>query len=70
MTLAPDPDPPPLEPARPDDYECCGNGCEPCIFDLHAQAHQRWQREMRAWRDRRQAGAGDLGLTPPAPPPA
>ena len=48
-------DPPPLEPTRPEDYECCGNGCEPCVFDLHAQAVDRWRIEMKAWRAR-QAG--------------
>jgi hypothetical protein len=45
-------DPAPLEPPRPEDYECCGNGCEPCVFDLHAQAVDRWRSEMKAWRER------------------
>jgi hypothetical protein len=48
-------DPPPLEPTRPEDYECCGNGCEPCVFDLHAQAVDRWRGEMKAWRARQAA---------------
>ena len=50
-------DHPPLEPPRPEDYECCGNGCEPCIFDLHAQAVDRWRSEMKAWRERQAARA-------------
>jgi hypothetical protein len=50
-------DPPPLEPTRPEDYECCGNGCEPCVFDLHAQAVDRWRGEMNAWRARQAARA-------------
>jgi hypothetical protein len=50
-------DPPPLEPPRPEDYECCGNGCEPCVFDLHAQAVDRWRGEMKAWRARQAASA-------------
>ncbi len=64
-------DPAPLEPPRPEDYECCGNGCEPCIFDLHAQAVDRWRAEMKAWRER-QAGrlaevpAGAAGVPVPA----
>lgn len=53
---ADDPDGPPPEPPRPDDLDCCGNGCDPCIFDLHAQALQRWRGEMKAWRERRNPG--------------
>ena len=41
-------DPPPLEPTRPEDYECCGNGCEPCVFDLHAQAVDRIRQSILA----------------------
>jgi hypothetical protein len=53
-------DPVPLEPARPEDYECCGNGCEPCVFDLHAQAVELWRADMKAWRERQAARAGAL----------
>jgi hypothetical protein len=55
--VSPTADLPPPEPPRPEDYECCGNGCEPCIFDLHAQAQQRWRQEMKAWRERQAARA-------------
>lgn len=58
-------DPAPLEPPRPEDYECCGNGCEPCVFDLHAQAVELWRTEMKAWRERQAARAA-----PPAERPA
>ena len=57
-------DPAPLEPPRPEDYECCGNGCEPCVFDLHAQAVELWRADMKAWRERQAA------RTPPALGPA
>jgi hypothetical protein len=63
-------DPPPLEPSRPEDYECCGNGCEPCVFDLHAQAVDRWRREMKAWRERQSARAQPPAAEQPAPLPA
>jgi hypothetical protein len=60
-------DPPPLEPSRPEDYECCGNGCEPCVFDLHAQAVDRWRSDMKAWRARQAARAeAPPGDVPPA----
>ena len=67
-------DPPPLEPPRPEDYECCGNGCEPCVFDLHAQAVDRWRGEMKAWRARQAARAeaapADAAAPAEAPPAA
>ena len=65
-------DPPPLEPPRPEDYECCGNGCEPCVFDLHAQAVDRWRSEMKAWRARQaaRAEAPPSETTPADAPPA
>lgn len=66
-------DPAPLEPPRPEDYECCGNGCEPCVFDLHAQAVELWRADMKAWRERqaaRQAPPAERPAEPPADPPA
>lgn len=72
MTAAPaDPsDPAPLEPPRPEDYECCGNGCEPCVFDLHAQAVERWRAEMKAWRERQAARPVECAAEAPAAPAA
>jgi hypothetical protein len=71
MTAAPaDPrDPAPLEPPRPEDYECCGNGCEPCVFDLHAQAVERWRTEMKAWRERQAARPAAHAAEPQAAEP-
>ena len=34
-------DPPPTPPVEPDPGDCCGNGCDPCIFDLHDLARSR-----------------------------
>ncbi|PTT89232.1 hypothetical protein DBR42_08260 [Pelomonas sp. HMWF004] len=42
------PEPPPL----PDLDACCGNGCDPCIFDLHDLAMDEYRRALRAWRER------------------
>ncbi|CAN7361818.1 hypothetical protein LJR225_002193 [Phenylobacterium sp. LjRoot225] len=41
----PDRLPPP--PARPDDRECCGRGCCPCIFDYYEKALQRWRDKIQ-----------------------
>ena len=59
-------DPAPLEPPRPEDYECCGNGCEPCVFDLHAQAVERWRAEMKAGRERQAARSVEHVAAPQA----
>ncbi|MFJ1256330.1 oxidoreductase-like domain-containing protein [Cupriavidus sp. CuC1] len=41
--------PRPVAPPTPDINDCCGNGCEPCIFDLHAEAMERYRAELKAW---------------------
>jgi hypothetical protein len=47
-----DPDPMPQPPPQPDLDACCGNGCDPCIFDLHDLAMDEYRRALRAWRER------------------
>lgn len=42
----------PLPPPPPDLDACCGNGCSPCIFDLHDLAMDEYRRALRAWRER------------------
>ncbi|MCU7371842.1 oxidoreductase-like domain-containing protein [Paucibacter sp. O1-1] len=51
---ATDPDPMPQPPVPPDLDACCGNGCEPCIFDLHDLAMDQYRQAMRAWRARQE----------------
>ncbi|MDR3428106.1 oxidoreductase-like domain-containing protein [Silvimonas sp.] len=45
-------DPPPQPPYEPALEECCGNGCDPCIFDTYAQALQNYRTELKAWQSR------------------
>jgi hypothetical protein len=63
----PDDDPPPKEPVRPDDEACCGNGCDPCVFDFYEQEREQYFAEMRAWRTRREAVAPPAQDPPAAP---
>jgi hypothetical protein len=51
-------DPRPVEPAPPDDDACCGNGCEPCIYDLYNAERERYFAALRAW-EARQSKRGD-----------
>jgi hypothetical protein len=53
-----DPDPMPQAPEAPELDACCGNGCEPCIFDLHDMAMDRYRQELRAWKARHPEAAG------------
>jgi hypothetical protein len=55
--LPADPDPPPPEPEAPGEGACCGNGCDPCVWDFYEEERARWLEAMRAWRARR--GASD-----------
>lgn len=63
LTVAPPPDasapvppeagdPMPLPPMQPDIDACCGNGCDPCIFDLHDLAMDDYRQALRAWKTR------------------
>jgi len=57
MSSATDPqtDPMPLPPEPPDINDCCGNGCDPCIFDRHDMAMDDYRQALRAWQARQQA---------------
>jgi len=44
--------PKPVPPEAPDDSECCRSGCTPCVFDLHAEAMERYRAELKAWEEK------------------
>ncbi|MCV2351240.1 oxidoreductase-like domain-containing protein [Paucibacter sp. Y2R2-4] len=50
-------DPKPKPPHQPNLDACCGNGCDPCIFDLHDLAMDQYRQELRAWRARQSGGS-------------
>lgn len=51
----PDNDPEPQLPVEPDFEACCGNGCEPCIYDLYDMEQDRYRKALRAWKERQAA---------------
>jgi hypothetical protein len=52
-------DPRPVPPERPLPADCCGGGCDPCVFDLYAEALEAYEAALAAWRARH-SGDGDL----------
>ncbi|MGH8616695.1 MAG: oxidoreductase-like domain-containing protein [Burkholderiales bacterium] len=51
MTLPAD-DPPPEPPRAPYPHECCDSGCEPCVYDLYAEALRQYEENLAAWQQR------------------
>jgi hypothetical protein len=45
-------DPMPVPPQQPELEACCGDGCNPCIFDLYDLAMDDYRQAWHAWRAR------------------
>jgi hypothetical protein len=39
----------PTPPREPSAEECCGKGCMPCVFDVYADALERYKAQLEAW---------------------
>jgi len=53
-------DPKPEPPREPEPWECCGNGCKPCVFDRYWDAVERYERALEAWQTRQTAKKSTL----------
>ena len=49
---SPEPSPPPLPPQPPVEGECCGRGCEYCVWVYYDQALRRYEAALARWRER------------------
>jgi cytochrome-b5 reductase len=47
---ASDPHRMPRPPREPDPTDCCGSGCDPCIFELYQERLERWRERCQALR--------------------
>jgi len=45
-------DPPPTPPEPPLASDCCGGGCNRCVYDLHDEAMDRYRQELARWQAR------------------
>src|SRR5690349_19002406 len=50
-----DDDPRPVAPSPPEPGECCGKGCDPCVFDRYGDALDRYRVALKAWEARERA---------------
>ena len=48
---SPEPSPPPLPPQPPVEGECCGRGCEYCVWVYYDQALRRYEAALAQWRE-------------------
>ncbi|TAK85223.1 MAG: hypothetical protein EPO09_20415 [Aquabacterium sp.] len=51
----------PQPPEAPDINDCCGNGCDPCIFDRHDMAMDAYRQALRAWHARQSSPEPQAG---------
>jgi hypothetical protein len=45
-------DPQPVPPEVPLASDCCGGGCDRCVYDLHDEALARYRSELAQWQAR------------------
>ncbi|HJV07973.1 MAG TPA: oxidoreductase-like domain-containing protein [Chromobacteriaceae bacterium] len=50
-------DPMPEAPQPPADDECCGSGCEPCVWDRYTAELAEYRVKLAAWQLRQAAQA-------------
>lgn len=51
-TPVPADDPRPEPPREPESYECCGSGCQPCVYDVYWERVATYEQELEAWQAR------------------
>lgn len=47
-----DVDPMPDPPREPALEECCGSGCDPCVFDRYDLERHAYREALKAWKAR------------------
>ncbi|MGE5526673.1 MAG: oxidoreductase-like domain-containing protein [Rhodospirillaceae bacterium] len=49
---------PPVPPVEPEPWQCCGSGCDPCVYDTYWQQLERYEQELERWRERAAGRSG------------
>lgn len=42
--------PPPVPPVEPEPWQCCGSGCDPCVYDRYWEDLDRYEAALERWR--------------------
>lgn len=50
------------KPVKPDEADCCGSGCNPCIFDVYEEQLKKW--EMKQYSNQGSAALNDIKFSP------
>lgn len=50
--MSSDYDPKPERPPEPEPWECCGSGCDPCVYDRYWEALTNYEAALRSWEAR------------------
>lgn len=50
-------DVPPQPPREPEAWECCQNGCDPCVYDRYWEAVTCYEQKLAEWQARQQPTA-------------
>ncbi len=43
----------PPKPEEPGKYDCCGRGCERCVYDIYYEALDKWENLREKLREKR-----------------
>lgn len=41
------------KPTPPEDWECCGSECSPCVWDTYYEELREWNTEQKALKEER-----------------
>ncbi|MBA4182346.1 MAG: oxidoreductase [Anaerolinea sp.] len=53
---------PPVPPVEPEPWQCCGSGCDPCVYDRYWDELARYEVALERWKRVRAGGtAGEAG---------
>ena len=52
-------DPEPKAPTAPEPGDCCGDGCARCVNDVYAEALERYESAVAAWRKRQKSSGNE-----------
>lgn len=56
---------PPQPPVEPEPWQCCGSGCDPCVYDRYWEALERYEEAYARWLEQTTATPSDAATAHP-----